>query len=129
MPEGATENLMTGSPNDSYPCYHYLGVTKGMFQFHAWNNWAANHFWFACLVSLSLPLFCFYDISAAGVLITDGLGSTQNCIFGYLPGINGKMDLMQVEQDFSSFFAIFDDFLKFCCDFSLLQLEKSIIIK
>ena len=58
----------------SYPCY-YLGVTKGMFQFHAWNNWAANHFWFAW--SLSLPLFCFYDISAAGVLITDGLGSTQ----------------------------------------------------
>ena len=45
----------------SYPCY-YLGVTKGMFQFHAWNNWAANHFWFAWSLLQKVPRVGSFEI-------------------------------------------------------------------
>ena len=99
----------------SYPCY-YLGVTKGMFQFHAWNNWAANHFWFAWSWSLSLSLFCFYDISAScsGALISVGYWVRKIAFVGIIwnQSKNGSIK-GKIGQGFSSFLSF------------VLQFEKS----
>ena len=93
----------------SYPCY-YLGVTKGMFQFHAWNNWAANHFWFAW--SWSLSLFFFYDISAScsGALISVGYWVRKIAFVGIIWNQSKKG---KIGQGFSSFLSF------------VLQFEKS----
>ena len=65
-----------------------------------------------------------YNIIILQIVVISGATGTQNSIFGQVPGIRQKMGRLKIEQGFSSFFAIFDDFSKFYSTFGTCSTLK-----